>query len=141
MNREMNRRICEQWMRAGVTIVDPEHTWIHASVDLAPDVTILPGTSLEGATSVGSGATIGPDTTLVDVEVGPDATVIRTHGTLAVIGGTVPSLAQRFPGCRFAQRCDRGVRACPSLRSSRGSHSSWPVSTATRQAWAHDSPL
>ncbi|MDO5683483.1 MAG: DapH/DapD/GlmU-related protein, partial [Propionibacteriaceae bacterium] len=41
---------------------------------------------LEGATSVGAGATIGPDTTLVDVEVGPGATVVRTHGSLAVIG-------------------------------------------------------
>ncbi|WP_432558912.1 bifunctional UDP-N-acetylglucosamine diphosphorylase/glucosamine-1-phosphate N-acetyltransferase GlmU [Granulicoccus sp. GXG6511] len=100
MNREMNRRICEKWMQAGVTIVDSEHTWIHESVDLAPDVTILPGTSLEGATSVASGATIGPDTTLVDVEVGPGATVIRTHGSLAVIGenATVGPFAYLRPG-------------------------------------------
>ncbi|WP_203568470.1 bifunctional UDP-N-acetylglucosamine diphosphorylase/glucosamine-1-phosphate N-acetyltransferase GlmU [Aestuariimicrobium ganziense] len=86
MNREMNNRIVEGWMRAGVTVVDPATTWIHASVDLAQDVTILPNTTLEGATSVATGATIGPDTTLVDVEVGEGATVIRTHGTLAVIG-------------------------------------------------------
>ena len=57
-------------MRAGVTVIDPATTWVHASVDLGPDVTLLPGTSLEGATSVAAGATIGPDTTLVDVEVG-----------------------------------------------------------------------
>ncbi|MDO5683484.1 MAG: NTP transferase domain-containing protein, partial [Propionibacteriaceae bacterium] len=43
MNKEMNRRICRAWMRAGVTILDPERTWIHSSVDLAADVTILPG--------------------------------------------------------------------------------------------------
>jgi bifunctional UDP-N-acetylglucosamine pyrophosphorylase/glucosamine-1-phosphate N-acetyltransferase len=73
-------------MRAGVTVVDPTTTWVHASVDLAPDVTLLPGTSLEGATSVRSGAVIGPDTTLVDVEVDERATVARTHASLSVIG-------------------------------------------------------
>ena len=73
-------------MRQGVTVVDPASTWVQASVDLAPDVTLLPGTSLEGATSVAAGATIGPDTTLIDVEVGEGATVVRTHGSLSVIG-------------------------------------------------------
>lgn len=100
MNREYNRRIIEKWQRAGVTIVDPCTTWIHASVDLAQDVTVLPGTALEGATSVGEGATIGPDTTLRDVEVGPDATVVRTHASLAVIGAgaTVGPFAHLRPG-------------------------------------------
>ena len=86
MNAEMNRRILHRWMRSGVTIVDPASTWVQPSVDLAPDVTLLPGTSLEGATSVAAGATIGPDTTLVAVEVGEGATVVRTHGSLSVIG-------------------------------------------------------
>ena len=86
MNAEMNRRILYRWMRNGVTIVDPASTWVQASVDLAPDVTLLPNTSLEGATSVAAGATIGPETTLVDVEVGEGATVVRTHGSLSVIG-------------------------------------------------------
>ena len=86
MGVEVNRRILDRWMRAGVTVVDPTTTWVHASVDLAPDVTLLPGTSLEGATSVRSGAVIGPDTTLVDVEVDERATVARTHASLSVIG-------------------------------------------------------
>lgn len=86
LGRELNRRICEHWMLEGVTIVDPETTWIHADVDLGPDVTLLPGTSLEGATVIGSGSVVGPDTTLRDVEVGEEATVCRTHGSLAVIG-------------------------------------------------------
>ncbi|MDO5499791.1 MAG: bifunctional UDP-N-acetylglucosamine diphosphorylase/glucosamine-1-phosphate N-acetyltransferase GlmU [Propionibacteriaceae bacterium] len=106
MNREMNRRICEKWMRAGVTIIDPDHTWIHASVDLAPDVTLLPGTSLEGATSVAEGATIGPDTSLVDVEVGPGATIVRTHGSLSVIGpeALVGPFAYLRPGTVVARK-------------------------------------
>jgi len=86
MNAEMNRRICEHWMREGVTIADPATTWIEDDVTLEPDVTLLPGTQLLGATSVATGAVIGPDTTLRDVEVGEDAHVIRTHGELAVIG-------------------------------------------------------
>ena len=36
----------------------------------------------------------------------------KRGGALAVIGGTVPSLAQQFIGCRFAQRCDRVFAAC-----------------------------
>jgi bifunctional UDP-N-acetylglucosamine pyrophosphorylase/glucosamine-1-phosphate N-acetyltransferase len=86
MNAELNRRILLRWMREGVTVVDPASTWVHASVDLAPDVILLPGTSLEGATSVGSGARIGPDTTLIDVEVGENAVVTRTQASLSVIG-------------------------------------------------------
>jgi bifunctional UDP-N-acetylglucosamine pyrophosphorylase / glucosamine-1-phosphate N-acetyltransferase len=86
MNLEVNRRILERWMREGVTVVDPATTWVHASVDLAADVILLPGTFLEGATSVGAGARIGPDTTLIDVEVGENAVVTRTQASLSVIG-------------------------------------------------------
>ncbi len=86
VNVEMNRRILERWMRDGVTIADPSSTWIQPDVDLSQDVTVLPGSHLNGATSIGSGAVIGPDTTLTDCEVGEDAVVTRTDATLAVLG-------------------------------------------------------
>lgn len=86
LGRELNRRTTEHWMREGVTIIDPDTTWIDSAVTLAPDVTLQPGTQLLGATAVASGATIGPDTTLRNVEVGEGATVIRTHGSDAVVG-------------------------------------------------------
>jgi bifunctional UDP-N-acetylglucosamine pyrophosphorylase / glucosamine-1-phosphate N-acetyltransferase len=100
MNAELNRRILQRWMREGVTVVDPASTWIHVSVDLAPDVILLPGTSLEGATSVAAGARIGPDTTLIDVEVGEGAVVTRTHASLSVIGpgASVGPYAHLRPG-------------------------------------------
>lgn len=100
LNAEFNRRILDTWMRAGVTIVDPPSTWIHDDVDLAQDVTLLPGTQLYGATSVASGARIGPDTTLTDVEVGENAVVVRSHGSLSVIGpeATVGPFAHLRPG-------------------------------------------
>ncbi|GAB3200496.1 bifunctional UDP-N-acetylglucosamine diphosphorylase/glucosamine-1-phosphate N-acetyltransferase GlmU [Nocardioides hungaricus] len=86
LGAEMNRRIVDGWMRAGVTVMDPATTWIDADVALAPDVTILPGVQLLGATAVGEDAVVGPDCTLKDCEVGSGARVVRTHGELAVIG-------------------------------------------------------
>ncbi|HEX8509922.1 MAG TPA: bifunctional UDP-N-acetylglucosamine diphosphorylase/glucosamine-1-phosphate N-acetyltransferase GlmU [Propionibacteriaceae bacterium] len=104
INAEANRRILDRWMRAGVTVMDPATTWVHASVDLATDVTLLPGTFLQGATSVATGATIGPDVTLVDVEVGERATVTRTQGSLSVIGAdaSVGPFAYLRPGTELA---------------------------------------
>lgn len=84
--RRMNQLIVRRWQLAGVTVDDPATTWIDADVTLAEDVQLKPGTQLKGATIVQSGATIGPDTTLVDCEVGAGATVTRTDATLAVIG-------------------------------------------------------
>lgn len=100
MNAEVNRRLTEKWMRAGVTIVDPATTWIEHSVDLAEDVTLLPNVQLLGATSVATGATIGPDSTLRDVGVGADALVVRTQAELAEIGANaeVGPFARLRPG-------------------------------------------
>ncbi|MFV0319596.1 MAG: bifunctional UDP-N-acetylglucosamine diphosphorylase/glucosamine-1-phosphate N-acetyltransferase GlmU [Microbacterium sp.] len=85
----LNERIVRRWQREGVTVTDPATTWIDETVTLAPDVTILPNTQLLRATAVATGATIGPDTTLTDCEVGEDAVVRRTEANLAVIGARV----------------------------------------------------
>ena len=82
----LNRRTLERWMADGVTIVDPTSTWIDVTVSIEPDVTILPGVQLLGATVVAEDAVVGPDSTLKDVEVGPGAKVVRTHAELAVVG-------------------------------------------------------
>lgn len=86
LGKELNRRTCEQHMRAGVTIIDPDTTWIDVDVTIGQDTRILPGTQLLGATSIGAEATIGPDVTLTDCEVGDAAEVKRAEGLLAVIG-------------------------------------------------------
>jgi bifunctional UDP-N-acetylglucosamine pyrophosphorylase/glucosamine-1-phosphate N-acetyltransferase len=86
MDHEMNRRIVRDWMLAGVTVIEPATTWIERSVSLEPDVEIHPDTVLRGATTVASGAVIGPSTRLTDVEVGERAQVCRSEATLAVIG-------------------------------------------------------
>jgi bifunctional UDP-N-acetylglucosamine pyrophosphorylase/glucosamine-1-phosphate N-acetyltransferase len=86
MGREMNRRIVTRWMRDGVTVMDPATTWVDSDVTLAPDVVLLPGTQLLGATAVAEDAVIGPDCTLKDCEIGRGARVVRAYGELAVIG-------------------------------------------------------
>ena len=83
---ELNRRILEKWMRAGVTVVDPSSTWIDVDVTLGQDVTLHPGTQLHGRTVIGEDARIGPDTTLTDVVVGHGASVVRTQGSESSIG-------------------------------------------------------
>ena len=67
---ELRRRINARWMREGVTMVDPERTYIDATVELEPDVRLLPGTMLEGRTVIGTGSVIGPDARIVDSVVG-----------------------------------------------------------------------
>ena len=86
LGAEHNRRILEAWMRAGVSIVDIASTWIDSTVQLAQDVTILPGTQLHGHTTVASDAVVGPDSTLTDVQIAAGAQVTRTHGSGAIIG-------------------------------------------------------
>lgn len=86
VGRLLNQRIVRRWQREGVTVVDPDTTWIDDDAKLASDVTILPHTQILRATVIAVGTTIGPDTTLVDCEVGEGAVIRRTDANLAVIG-------------------------------------------------------
>lgn len=98
--RELNRRIVVSHQRAGVTVQDPTTTWIDADVTIEPDVEILPGTYLHGATVISTGAVVGPDTTLVDCEVGEGARIRRSEATLAVFaaGSEVGPFSYIRPG-------------------------------------------
>lgn len=83
---ELNRRVVAAHQRAGVTVIDPATTWIDVDVTVGRDTAIRPGTQLLGGTRIGERCTIGPDTTLTDVQVGDEASVVRTHGSEATIG-------------------------------------------------------
>jgi bifunctional UDP-N-acetylglucosamine pyrophosphorylase/glucosamine-1-phosphate N-acetyltransferase len=83
------RQIHERHMLAGVTIVNPVATVIDAGVELAQDTVIAPFTSLLGATSVGTGSTIGPSSTLIDARVGEGSTILHSFVTGAVVGDRV----------------------------------------------------
>jgi bifunctional UDP-N-acetylglucosamine pyrophosphorylase/glucosamine-1-phosphate N-acetyltransferase len=83
---ELRRRTNAAWMARGVTMLDPGAVYVDASVELAADVTLFPGTLLQGSTSVGEGSEIGPDAHLVDVAVGRGCRVRATSAEGAIIG-------------------------------------------------------
>ena len=98
--RRLNRMIVKGWQRDGVSIPEPDSVWIDLSVELSPDVTLLPGVQLHGECVIGEGATIGPDCTLTDTEVGAGARVTRTVAVEAEIheGASVGPFAYLRPG-------------------------------------------
>ena len=87
--RVLNERLLGDWMRAGVTVVDPASTWIDVGVTLEPGVQIGPATQLEGSTTVGAGARVGPGCLLRDTAVASGATVVNSVCESAVIGAGV----------------------------------------------------
>lgn len=97
---ELRRRINLGWLRLGVTMVDPEASYVDATVTLSPDVTIFPGAVLQGATVVGQGAEIGPGCRLVDTQVGERARLRSTVAERAEVGddATVGPFAVLEPG-------------------------------------------
>ncbi|MFN2183626.1 MAG: bifunctional UDP-N-acetylglucosamine diphosphorylase/glucosamine-1-phosphate N-acetyltransferase GlmU [Anaerolineae bacterium] len=67
---EMRRRINQRWMAAGVTLVDPEATYVDADVEIGSDTTIWPNTYLQGETRIGQECTIGPGSIIRDSSIG-----------------------------------------------------------------------
>jgi bifunctional UDP-N-acetylglucosamine pyrophosphorylase/glucosamine-1-phosphate N-acetyltransferase len=106
LRAELNRRVLREWMLGGVTVVDPATTWVDVQARFDTDVTLHPGTHLHGATRVGSGAEIGPDTTLTDCTVGAGAIVVRSHASASTIGAgaSVGPFAYLRPGAHLGER-------------------------------------
>ena len=82
----MKERINKFHMENGVTISDPESTYIAPGVRIGMDTIIYPGTMLEGNTVIGEDCEIGPYSKLTDVAVADGATVKFTYATEAEIG-------------------------------------------------------
>ncbi|MFL6034104.1 MAG: bifunctional N-acetylglucosamine-1-phosphate uridyltransferase/glucosamine-1-phosphate acetyltransferase [Gaiellaceae bacterium] len=69
-------RINERHMLAGVTIVDPQSTWIDGDVEIENDVTIHPFTVIRGSVKIASGVEVGPFAYVrPGTEVGRDAKI------------------------------------------------------------------
>ena len=118
VHARLNRMIVRGWQLAGVTIVDPSSCFIDVGVQLAEDVTIEPGVQLRGSTVVDSGATIGPETTLLDTTVGERAQVVRTHAEGAEIdaGASVGPFSYLRPGASIGE--DGKVGAFVEIKNS-----------------------
>jgi bifunctional UDP-N-acetylglucosamine pyrophosphorylase / glucosamine-1-phosphate N-acetyltransferase len=84
--REFRNRTNRHWLLNGVTMLDPRQTFIDVTVRLGRDITIYPGTILQGDTVVGDGTDLGPQTQLGDCVVGRNCVVRHTVGHDAEIG-------------------------------------------------------
>jgi bifunctional UDP-N-acetylglucosamine pyrophosphorylase/glucosamine-1-phosphate N-acetyltransferase len=84
--REFRNRTNRHWLLNGVTMLDPRQTFIDVTVTLGRDITIYPGTVLQGDTVVGNGTDLGPDTQLDGCAVGRGCVVRQTVGIDAEIG-------------------------------------------------------
>ncbi len=84
--RELRARTNRRWLLNGVTMLDPRQTFIDVNVTIGRDVTIYPGTILQGTTAIGAGCEIGPDTQLVDCAVGDGAKIVHAVGRDAEVG-------------------------------------------------------
>ncbi len=102
--RELRSRINRQWLLNGVTMLDPRQTFIDTGVSIGRDVTLFPGTILQGRTSIGSGCEIGPHTRLVDTVVGDRSVIENSVARDAEIGDDchVGPFASLSAGARVA---------------------------------------
>ncbi|SDD66935.1 bifunctional UDP-N-acetylglucosamine pyrophosphorylase / Glucosamine-1-phosphate N-acetyltransferase [Terribacillus halophilus] len=87
--RIMKRRINEHHMRNGVTIIDPDSTYISTDAVIEPDVTILPNTMILGKTKIKEDAVIGPNSELKDVSIGSRSVVKQSVAHDSAIGNDV----------------------------------------------------
>lgn len=84
--RELRNRINRHWLLNGVTMLDPRQTFLDVTVRLGRDVTLYPGTILQGDTVIGDGCDIGPDVRLTDCAVGDGCVIASTVGVDAEVG-------------------------------------------------------
>lgn len=96
--KELNNRICLAWQLSGVTILDPESTWIDVQVTIGQDAIIHPATHLRGLTAIGANAEVGPSVVIENstvqeaAKVGPFA-YLRA-GTDLGKGGKIGSFVE-----------------------------------------------
>ena len=105
------RRIHEQHMRSGVTIVDPASTRIDATVTIGRDTVIEPFAQLKGTTAIGADSQIGAMSTLIDTQVGDGVTILQSHLTGARVddGATVGPFAYLRPDAHLHERAKAGT--------------------------------
>lgn len=72
---ELHDRVIAGWLDRGTSMPDPRQVTIDATATLGQGVRVLPGTVIEGATVIGDGAIIGPNSHLIDALIGAGAEV------------------------------------------------------------------
>ncbi|MBA2452473.1 MAG: UDP-N-acetylglucosamine diphosphorylase/glucosamine-1-phosphate N-acetyltransferase, partial [Chloroflexia bacterium] len=102
--RIIRRRINRQHMLAGVTLVDPDSTYIDADVEIGEDTRIEPGTIVRRGSRIGGGCVIGPAAVIEDSTIGDRVTVRSSFVQSSVIDddADVGPYAHLRPGTRIA---------------------------------------
>lgn len=83
---ELRRRINRTWMESGVSMQDPARVYVDAEVRMAPGVVLYPDVHLEGRTTIGAGAALGPGVFVADSEIGARTRVSYSVLTDVVVG-------------------------------------------------------
>ncbi|HEY76518.1 MAG TPA: UDP-N-acetylglucosamine diphosphorylase/glucosamine-1-phosphate N-acetyltransferase [Thermoflexia bacterium] len=99
----LRRRINRHWMEAGVTMIDPETTYIEAEVQIGRDTTIWPNTILRGETVIGERCQIGPNSLVEDSTIGDECRVLASvvEGAVMERGSDVGPFSHLRPGARI----------------------------------------
>jgi bifunctional UDP-N-acetylglucosamine pyrophosphorylase/glucosamine-1-phosphate N-acetyltransferase len=82
----LRKSILKKHAMNGVTIVDPNTTFVGVDVEIAEDTTVEPMTILEGFTRIGANTVIGPMTRIADCEIGSACTIFMSHLARASVG-------------------------------------------------------
>jgi bifunctional UDP-N-acetylglucosamine pyrophosphorylase/glucosamine-1-phosphate N-acetyltransferase len=82
----LQRRVKDEWMAKGVTLIDPDSITIDDTVQLATDVIIEPQTHIRGKTVIGTGSRIGPGSLIENSQIGENVTVLYSVVTDSVVG-------------------------------------------------------
>lgn len=84
----VRRRIRRRLMSEGVTFLAPETTLVDAEVEIGPDTVVYPGVLIEGVSTIGREAVIGPFSRIVDSHVGRGA---ELRGWNHLVRTTIPN--------------------------------------------------
>jgi bifunctional UDP-N-acetylglucosamine pyrophosphorylase / glucosamine-1-phosphate N-acetyltransferase len=85
-NQILKLRINERFMREGVTIIDPNNTYISADTTIGTDTVIYPGTMLYGHNVIGSNCIIGPNTEIRDSKIADHVEIKQSVIMDSIIG-------------------------------------------------------
>ena len=85
----MRDRILRRWMMEGVTIPDPESVYIDYAVQIGLDSVILPNTHIKGRVAIGEDCEIGPNSIVVDSQIGDQCKIVSSVVEEAVLESDV----------------------------------------------------
>ncbi|HSH24188.1 MAG TPA: bifunctional UDP-N-acetylglucosamine diphosphorylase/glucosamine-1-phosphate N-acetyltransferase GlmU [Massilibacterium sp.] len=85
----MRKRINEKHMRQGVTIIDPNNTYISADTEIGRDTIIYPNTTLSGRVVIGEDCLIGPNTEIENATIGQETVIKQSVVEDSFVGNRV----------------------------------------------------